>query len=252
MTAAVARADGLADDLADAQLKADTLEDEMAAVSENLTKEVARVGELESTIDALEDERSDLEDEAEEAEDAAAEAIAVAEEAMAAAEDAVAATNAMALRFDDEIRAAVATAQDDAIALACSEARSAARNEDRPPVAPLIAATVVDSLAGVDIELDLDPIRAELDRCTSEEVALIEAEQQQADLTADEGDGFYTVGDEIAPGLWRSTGTGDSCYWERYNDSQDILGNHFGNAGGSVRIRSTDAEVEFDDCGIWE
>jgi len=65
-------------------------------------------------------------------------------------------------------------------------------------------------------------------------------------------DGFYTVGIEIAPGRWRSTGLGGDCYWERRNAFQDIIDNHFGNAGGTIYINSNDYEVYFDDCGIWE
>jgi len=66
------------------------------------------------------------------------------------------------------------------------------------------------------------------------------------------GDGFYQVGVDIAPGLWRSTGTGDECYWERLDENQEILDNHYGAAGGSVKIRSTDYEVQFKGCGRWE
>jgi len=65
-------------------------------------------------------------------------------------------------------------------------------------------------------------------------------------------DGFYTVGLEIAPGKWKSTGAGDSCYWARLDGNQKTLGNHFGNAGGTVTIRTTDYEVSFNDCGAWE
>ena len=71
-------------------------------------------------------------------------------------------------------------------------------------------------------------------------------------LEKPKGDGFYQVGVDIAPGLWRSTGTGDDCYWERLDENQKILDNHFGAAGGSVKIRSTDYEVHFQDCGKWE
>ncbi len=47
-------------------------------------------------------------------------------------------------------------------------------------------------------------------------------------LTEPKGDGFYTVGDEIAPGRWRSNGSGDGCYWARLDSDQDILDNHYG------------------------
>ena len=56
---------------------------------------------------------------------------------------------------------------------------------------------------------------------------------------------------EIAAGTWESQGTQDECYWARLDADQDILDNHFGNAGGRITIRSTDTEVEFSDCGTW-
>jgi len=71
-------------------------------------------------------------------------------------------------------------------------------------------------------------------------------------LVSPKGDGFYTVGDEIAPGRWESTGSDDRCYWERLDEYQDILDNHFGQAGGTVTILSTDHEVHFKNCGTWE
>ena len=70
-------------------------------------------------------------------------------------------------------------------------------------------------------------------------------------MTHLKGDGFYLVGVDIAPGKWQSTGTKDGCYWERSNAKQDILGNHFGFAGGTVFVHLTDFQIEFDDCGAW-
>ncbi|MCP4536739.1 MAG: hypothetical protein GY832_06295 [Chloroflexi bacterium] len=74
----------------------------------------------------------------------------------------------------------------------------------------------------------------------------------QSDATDPKGDGFYTVGVEIAPGKWKSTGTDDSCYWERLDDYQDTLDNHYGNAGGTVTVLSSDYEAHFKECGDWE
>ena len=74
----------------------------------------------------------------------------------------------------------------------------------------------------------------------------------QPDATEPEGDGFYTVGVEIAPGKWESTGTSTSCYWSRLGEYQETLGNHFGIAGGTVTIFDTDYEVHFKECGTWE
>ena len=78
-----------------------------------------------------------------------------------------------------------------------------------------------------------------------------ECQRVEAEV-APKGNGFYTVGVEIAPGLWHSTGDGDLCYWERLDQDQQNLGNHFGTAGGTVNVLETDYEVEFDNCGTWE
>jgi len=63
------------------------------------------------------------------------------------------------------------------------------------------------------------------------------------------GDGFYTVGIEIAPGQWRSTGEGNNCYWERSNRTQDIINNHFGIAGGTIHVSPSDDELYVSGCG---
>jgi hypothetical protein len=72
------------------------------------------------------------------------------------------------------------------------------------------------------------------------------------DAEESKSDGFYTVGVEIAVGRWKSNGTGDSCYWARLDGNQSVIDNHFGSAGGTVTIRETDYEIEFNDCGEWE
>lgn len=71
-------------------------------------------------------------------------------------------------------------------------------------------------------------------------------------LTKPHGNGFYLVNVDIAPGLWRSTGIGSNCYWARRDSNQNILDNHYGDAGGTVRIRPSDFEIEFNGCGQWE
>jgi hypothetical protein len=64
-------------------------------------------------------------------------------------------------------------------------------------------------------------------------------------------DGFYLVGTEFSPGLWRSQGIGDSCYWEITSKTGNIINNHFGMAGGTMYVRSTDFQVRLEDCGTW-
>ena len=74
----------------------------------------------------------------------------------------------------------------------------------------------------------------------------------QADPTAPRGDGFYTVGAEIATGQWHSTGAGGSCYWERRDVNQNIIDNYFGAAGVTVVVSGSDYEINFNGCGTWE
>jgi len=65
------------------------------------------------------------------------------------------------------------------------------------------------------------------------------------------GDGIYLVGVDIAPGVWRSDGTGSSCYWEITNAYGDIINNHFGLAGGTAYISASAFQVMFRNCGYW-
>lgn len=71
-------------------------------------------------------------------------------------------------------------------------------------------------------------------------------------LTSPKGSGIFTVGVDILPGKWHSTGLGTDCYWARLDANQELLDNHFGLAGGTVNIKETDYEVEFENCGTWE
>jgi len=75
--------------------------------------------------------------------------------------------------------------------------------------------------------------------------------QAAAKLRADKGDGFYLVNVDIAPGIWRSTGTGDMCYWAVTTKTGKILDNHFGMAGGTAYIPPSGFQVEFHGCGKW-
>jgi hypothetical protein len=70
-------------------------------------------------------------------------------------------------------------------------------------------------------------------------------------LTLSRGDGFYLVGIDIAPGIWRSQGNGDGCYWSITTRTDDIINNHFGMAGGTMYIPATAFQVQLQDCGDW-
>lgn len=65
-------------------------------------------------------------------------------------------------------------------------------------------------------------------------------------------DGIYLVGIDIAPGVWRNNGTGDSCYWKVSTATGDIIDNHYGLAGGTAYIPADGFQVEFLKCGVWE
>lgn len=71
-------------------------------------------------------------------------------------------------------------------------------------------------------------------------------------LKTDKGPGFYLVGTDIAPGVWRSMGSSDSCYWEIDTATGDIINNHFGMAGGTMYIPTSAFQVQLDpECGRW-
>ncbi len=65
--------------------------------------------------------------------------------------------------------------------------------------------------------------------------------------------GYYLVGEEISPGVWRSLGTSDSCYWSITTRTGDIINNHFGMAGGTMYIPESAYQVQLEaECGTWE
>jgi hypothetical protein len=70
-------------------------------------------------------------------------------------------------------------------------------------------------------------------------------------LRSDKTDGFYLVNIDIAPGVWRSHGTSDDCYWATTTKTGDIIANHFGMAGGTAYISVNAYQVEFSRCGLW-
>ncbi|MGC5628821.1 hypothetical protein ACPYO6_12070 [Georgenia sp. Z1344] len=71
------------------------------------------------------------------------------------------------------------------------------------------------------------------------------------------GAGTHLVGTDIAPGTYRSTGTGDGCYWERLagtsGELSDIIANDFtSNPGSIVTIAASDVAFSSNRCGSWE
>jgi hypothetical protein len=106
--------------------------------------------------------------------------------------------------------------------------------------------------AGGTVTILVSDYEVQFKDCGTWEYVEVREDEPANDPTAERGNGFYTVGVEIAPGRWESTGDGDGCYWQRLDDQQETLANHFGAAGGTVTILETDYEVQFKDCGTWE
>lgn len=105
--------------------------------------------------------------------------------------------------------------------------------------------------AGGTVNIRPTDYEVEFDGCGTWEYVEGEIPVLREDAAADKEDGFYTVGIEIAPGRWESTGSGDGCYWARLNPNQDLIDNHYGNAGGTIAVRPSDYEIQFDGCGTW-
>lgn len=158
--------------------------------------------------------------------------------------------DAVLAQFDPEIQAAVAKAVASAMTTACEAGAAAGLAGQNEPVVGTVLATLlatVPRVKGQDItkQLDQDALQAELNRCYQDAAT-------RAQLDGPHNDGFYTVGIEISAGKWRSNGTGGSCYWSITPDGNpdNILANHFGNAGGTVTLKAGQ-EFETDGCGDW-
>ncbi|MEA2024770.1 MAG: S-layer homology domain-containing protein [Actinomycetota bacterium] len=68
-------------------------------------------------------------------------------------------------------------------------------------------------------------------------------------------DGYWLVGDEVAPGLWRNSGSADTCYWERLSgfswEFEDLITNGLSTSVQTVRIRASDVGFHATRCGSW-
>jgi hypothetical protein len=68
-------------------------------------------------------------------------------------------------------------------------------------------------------------------------------------------DGYWQVGPEVAPGLWRNSDSSESCYWERLSgfswEFSDIITNGLSTSIQTVRINPGDVGFHAWDCGTW-
>lgn len=258
------------DELSTVQDELSTAQDDLAGAQGELAEATATVSSLEAERDALSESAdearavaSDLESELAERDEELATAQSDLETSRADLEAALGATadleaerdaaveelEEIRVRFDPEIQAAVAAAQQAAADAAC--AAGDAYGADPSGAAPNAQTFIEEALTGLPDGATIDEaaVQARLDEC----IVQGEARAAAAVLTEPKGDGLWTVGLEIAPGRWRSSGTGDDCYWQRSPDGNpdDIIDNHFGLAGGTVTIREGE-EFETEDCGVWE
>lgn len=254
LAAVTAERDAASADLAAAQ-------ENLAAAEAELATAEADVATLEETVEGLEADKTDLGGQLEEVSaelEAALGQVEAAEAerdaALQAQADAEAAAADLRQRYDPEIQAQLAGAQGVAEQLACDAATAAGLAGDAAPdVADAIAAAAQtlprDLREAARDRIDRSAVQARADEC----YATGQAEQAAAQLAAPKGDGFWTIGVEMAPGRWRSNGTADDCYWKIAPDGSpdDIIDNHFGNAGGTVTL-VVGQEFETDDCGMWE
>jgi hypothetical protein len=229
----------------------DQLEATQSSLDEALAARDAAEADRDAAVAAAEQQRDE----------AVAAAQAELDSAVAAAQKerdtAVAQAEALRLQYDPQIQAQVAGVAQAALDLACAAGdEAAAGGRPRPTVGSVVDRAVGDLpgdlVAAAEGAVDTAAVDAQLTACYDAKTQALAAEAAQAALVAPHGDGFWTVGLEIAPGLWRSDGSGDSCYWQISPDGNpdDIIDNHFGDAGGSVTLRAGQ-EFETDDCGTW-
>jgi len=76
-------------------------------------------------------------------------------------------------------------------------------------------------------------------------------ETLEPSLTADRGDGYFLIGQEIAAGVWRNEGTGTDCTWEVTAKTGRVIGAHTGLAGGTAYVPVGGFQVRFEGCGTW-
>ncbi|MPZ21988.1 MAG: hypothetical protein GEU28_00215 [Dehalococcoidia bacterium] len=225
------------------------LEDAETAVEDLLEAEErleADVEQLEEGREGLEQELDDLRAEVSDAESRAEEANELAE--------------LLLLRFDPEVQGALSQLQQTITDLGCQEIGESVRLVAGPPselpdVDAMLAELVIE-IPGVSSERVEEAIdRVALDDAISACGAAALQEVEQLLLFADQGDGFFLVGVDIAAGQWRARGDGDGCYWARLSGTSgelgDIIANHFGAAGVVVTIRASDVAFSSSGCGGW-
>lgn len=246
LDAAISRAEAAEATTADLRGQVADVTGERDELAANLTT-------AQSQITSLEEDRESLRAEIGDMQDRLGEMTGELREAEAELEDAQATIRDLMLAYDPQIQETKRDLAASALPVACEAGEQAARSGSPAPTGRDIEREIADlgPTAGFELKdlLDMDALTSRARECH-------EAERQRLILYGPHGSAFYTVGDEIGPGLWRSTGSGDGCYWERLKglsgEFGDIIANYFGVAGVTVRIRASDVAFSSTRCGSWE
>ena len=123
----------------------------------------------------------------------------------------------------------------------------------------VVLGLVINAFGGGDSDTTADAPQD-----TSPDTSATTEEPEQADTPDDPaedpvpepeagfGDGTYIVGENLEPGIYRSTGT-NLCYWERMSGFggtfEEIIAN--GNEGTIIDIAASDAGFKTERCGQW-
>lgn len=76
-------------------------------------------------------------------------------------------------------------------------------------------------------------------------------EQQERNNGTRFGSGVFEVNTRIQPGIYRTTGDVQNCYWERLDSAGEIIDNNFVSAAtqAEVTVQASDFSVHFSGCG---
>lgn len=81
------------------------------------------------------------------------------------------------------------------------------------------------------------------------ETVLVTPTTDESILKADKTDGFYLIGPEIAPGVWRTGKDHSKCYWKISDIKGSIVSNYLGMGGGTIYVPEDAYQIEIQNCG---
>ncbi len=117
--------------------------------------------------------------------------------------------------------------------------------------------TAREQLATAEDERDAAIARAEEAEGELAEADAAAAEEEAAAQEAGTqfGDGTWVVGQDIEPGVYRNSGDGSLCYWERLSglsrEFGDIIANGVPDGPTVVEISGSDVAFSSQGCGTW-